>query len=171
MSDAETVVGRMISALNEHDLDRAMRFFSGDAVGVNPGGQAEGHEQIASYYAACLAAFPDGRLTIWGTVACEDLAIVEGLFTGTHGGPLLMPGGDTLEQTGLGVSVRLGAAFNVENGLIASCRYYFDQLELFTRLGAKLVPGTSEEEERETGTAIGGRRTRRTRPWRSWWRG
>ncbi|MCT9930823.1 ester cyclase [Planotetraspora sp. A-T 1434] len=140
MSDAETVVGRMINALNEHDLDRAMRFFSGDVVGVGPGGQAEGHAEVASYYTAFVDAFPDVRMTVWSTVARDDLVVVEGMYTGTHRGPVLLPGGGSIEATGQGISLRACVAFTVKDDQIVSYQSYYDQLELFARLGAKLVP-------------------------------
>ncbi|MCT9933107.1 nuclear transport factor 2 family protein [Planotetraspora sp. A-T 1434] len=139
MSDAEKIVDQAIRTLNDHDLDGTMRWFSRDVVRVGPAGQAEGHEEVASYYALFLDAFPDARVTVWSTYAFGDIVVVEGMCTGTHRGPLLLPGGEVLEPTGRGVSVRMCAAFTVENGLIVSCRNYFDQLELFARLGVGLA--------------------------------
>lgn len=56
-------------------------------------------------------------------------------MTGTHLGPLLLPGGSMLEATGQRIAVRGAGLCTIENGLIVSDRDYYDQLELFSQLG------------------------------------
>jgi len=138
MVTARELKDRVIAALNDHDLEAAMRCFARDAVYVGPVGAAEGHEQIAWYFQHLLQAFPDLQLTPWCKVpVCDPAvsAVSEYVMTGTHLGPLLLPGGSTLEATGQRIAVRAAGLCTIENGLIISDRDYYDQLELFSQLG------------------------------------
>lgn len=138
MITARELKDRVIEALNDHDLEAAMRCFARDAVYVGPVGSAEGHEQIAWYFQHLLQAFPDLQLTPWCKVpVCDPAvsAVSEYVMTGTHLGPLLLPGGSMLEATGQRIAVRAAGLCTIENGLIISDRDYYDQLELFSQLG------------------------------------
>ncbi|MEV4295350.1 ester cyclase [Microbispora rosea] len=138
MVTAREVKDRVIAALNDHDLEAAMRCFARDAVYVGPVGAAEGHEQIGWYFEHLLQAFPDLQLTPWCKVpVCDPAvsAVSEYVMTGTHLGPLLLPGGSALEATGHRIAVRAAGLCTIENGLITSDRDYYDQLELFSQLG------------------------------------
>lgn len=132
------VVDRLMSALNAHDLNAVMRCYVADAVAVGPELAAENPDEIASYYLHTWQGFPDFRLTVWEKIVCHDLIAAETLATGTHSGPYLVPGGEVLEATGRSVSVRCSWVFTTESDYILSQRLYFDQLELYSRLGAQL---------------------------------
>jgi predicted ester cyclase len=132
------VVDRLISAMNRHDLDGVMECYTPAAVGVTPEFEAENLEEIASYYLHLWQGFPNMRLTVWEKVASGDLVVTEMLATGSHNGPFLVAGGEVIEGTGRNVSVRLSWLFNVENDRVVSYRLYFDQLELYAQIGARL---------------------------------
>lgn len=132
------VVDRLIGALNAHDLDAVMRCYAGDAVVVGPEMEAENLDEIASYHLHVWQGFPDHHLTVWEKIVCRDAIAVETLATGTHTGPYLVAGGDVLEATGRSISVRCSWIFTVESDFILTQRLYFDQLELYSRLGAQL---------------------------------
>ncbi|GIH70125.1 ester cyclase [Sphaerimonospora thailandensis] len=132
------VVDRLIGALNAHDLDAVMRCYVADAVVVGPEMGAENLDEIASYHLHIWQGFPDHHLTVWEKIARRDMIAAEVLATGTHTGPYLVAGGDVLEATGRSISVRGSWLVTVESDYILSQRVYFDQLELYTRLGAQL---------------------------------
>jgi hypothetical protein len=139
MSDAYAVVDRLVAAINDHDLEAVTRCYSPQAVGVGPQGMAEGREELASFHTLVWEGFPDVHLSVWEEVACDDAVIIEASVTGTHLGPFLLPGGELLEPTGRSISVRYCWVFTVdEDGIIAQ-RVYYDQLELYTGLGAHLA--------------------------------
>src|SRR4051794_35681059 len=101
MLTAREVKDRVFDALNDHDFDALIECFAPDGVYVNPVGVSEGREQIVWYFDHLLKAFPDLRLTPWHIIAGEsEPAVVEYTMTGTHLGPLLLPGGSVLEATG-----------------------------------------------------------------------
>jgi steroid delta-isomerase-like uncharacterized protein len=140
MPDAQELADMVLSALNDHDLDRALRLYSPDAVFVSPFGVAEGREQIGWYYEHFYKAFPDIRMTVWQRVTCGDLAFTEWTLTGTHTGPFVVPGGGRVDGTGHRMTVRGCSMFAVEEGQIISHREYYDQLELYAQLGFSLGP-------------------------------
>jgi ketosteroid isomerase-like protein len=141
MSDAQEVVDRLKAAYDRHDLDGITRCYDPQGVSVSPGGIAEGEDQIASYHAMFLEAFPDAMLTPWSEIVCGDTSIMEFTVTGTHTGPYLIPGGEVVEATGRPIVMRGCSVFTVENGRITAHRFYFDQLELVSQLGCALTIG------------------------------
>jgi limonene-1,2-epoxide hydrolase len=139
MTEACAVVNRLVAAINDHDLDAAMRCYSPRAAAVGPQGVADGPEEIAFYHLHVWEAFPDLHMTVWETIASGDLVVLESTVTGTHNGLFLLPGGQALEPSGKGISVRYCWTFTVEAGAIVAQRVYYDQLEMYSQLGARLV--------------------------------
>jgi hypothetical protein len=64
-----------------------------------------------------------------------NTAIDEGCFVGMHTGELPGPAGEAIPPTGKKVRVRECDAATVENGVITSHRFSFDQMELLGQLG------------------------------------
>ncbi|MFC4534877.1 ester cyclase [Sphaerisporangium dianthi] len=139
MGDAHALKDKLLEAFNAHDLDRVLQCHSRDGVLVTPEGVAEGHDQIASFYEEVFKGFPDLRMTIWHTVSCADPAVTEWMLTGTHDGPLALPGGGVLDGTGRPVAVRGTSTCSVGNDKIITHRIYYDQLELYSQLGGELL--------------------------------
>jgi hypothetical protein len=140
MSENSQVSDALVDAVNDHALDRVLRLYGPHAVFVAPGGVGEGHEQIATFYTHIFEGFPDLGATLWRKITSGSVTVLEWMLTGTHLGPFLMPGGETLEATGRRVAVRGSSAADLDGCLIVSHRIYFDQLELFTSLGARFTP-------------------------------
>jgi predicted ester cyclase len=132
------VVNRLMEAVNAHDMEACVRCYSLAAAMVGPEMQAEGREQIASYHAHVWDGIPDLSITVWDRITERDRVAIEGTFNGTHTGPFLIAGGQVIEPSGRRVSIHLCWVFTIENDLITTHRLYFDQLELYTQLGAGL---------------------------------
>ncbi|MFI6803261.1 ester cyclase [Streptosporangium canum] len=128
----------LVEVVNNHDLEALLRRYSPQAVAVAPGGMAEGRDQISSYYAHFLEAFPDLHVTVWSTVEQGNDTSCEFSLAATHTGSFLMPGGVVLPPTGQKIRIRVCSVHTVESGLILSHRFYYDQLELFFQLGVGL---------------------------------
>ncbi|MBB2914714.1 ketosteroid isomerase-like protein [Streptosporangium becharense] len=133
------VADRLVDAINAHDLDAVVRCYTPRAVGVGPELQVEDPEQIASYYEHAWQGFPDLRLDILEKVEAGDVVVLQGVVTGTHTGPYLISGGETLEGTGRRVNVRCCLILTLEGDLISSHAVYYDQLESYTQLGVRLL--------------------------------
>ncbi|ETK35207.1 hypothetical protein GCM10009530_76370 [Microbispora corallina] len=134
MSDVLVALDRLRRAYNRHDLDALARCFGERGVVVAPDGVGEGGEEVASYYGTFFSAFPDTRVVIQSVVVSGDILVSEYTVTGTHKGPYLAPGGDVVEPTDRPIGFRVCSVSHVVNGLIASHRIFYDQLELVTQI-------------------------------------
>ncbi|WP_169951665.1 nuclear transport factor 2 family protein [Microbispora sp. H11081] len=138
MSEVLRAVDRLRQAINRHDLDALARCFDERAVLVAPDGIAECREEIASYYSQWMEAYPNMVITPQSVTMFADTVAAEFTISGTHKGPLLVPGGDVLEATGRPVLVRSCSFSTVEDGLILSHRLFYDQLEMAAQIGGFL---------------------------------
>ncbi|GIG85037.1 ester cyclase [Planotetraspora kaengkrachanensis] len=130
----------MTEAINDHDIQRILSCYSGDAVLVTPSGVSEGPDQIAWFYEHFFKGFPDLHVTAWDELYDSDNpAVTEWTFCGTHTGPFLLPDGREIEGTGRRVTVRATCVTHVEDGRMRTHREYFDQLELYSQLGFGLT--------------------------------
>ncbi|GIH47044.1 ester cyclase [Microbispora rosea] len=132
------VVNRMLRAMNAHDLDAVLRCYAPGAVVIGPEMEAGEPGEIASYMLQMWDGFPDLRFTLWETVTLADAVATEMTAAGTHTGPYLVAGGDILAPTGRGINVRVSWFWHLEDGLIQSQRFYYDQLEIYAQLGLRL---------------------------------
>lgn len=136
VTPARRALDEMRAAIDAHDLDAVTRALSPGCVFVTPEGVAEGREEVASYLAQFLGSFPDYHILVWRKIDMGDCAVDEFSGTGTHTRPMLLPSGEVLEPTGRKILLRgCSVCTSDENGLIASCQLYFDQLEMLTQLG------------------------------------
>lgn len=143
MSTYWDIKHRLDDAVNAHDLQGVLACYSEDAVYVGPSGVVEGHEQIAWYYEQFFTAFPDFHSTAWFELDnCDNPAVTEWTYTGTHTGPILLPDGREIEGTGRRIAIRAICAAYVQDGKIVTHREYFDQLELYSQLGFGLTDKT-----------------------------
>ncbi|WP_248962732.1 ester cyclase [Sphaerisporangium perillae] len=132
---------RLTEAYNSHDVDAITRCYGPRAVTVTPGGVAEGREEIYSYYAEWVGAFPDSVATPSLLVVSEDTGVLEFMVTGTHKGPLVLADGVVAEATGRPIALRCCSVCTMEDGAVASHRLYYDQLELAAQLGYPMPGG------------------------------
>jgi ketosteroid isomerase-like protein len=139
MSDDQEIEDGLIAAFNAHDFETLADFFSPRATYVCPGGVAEGREEIASYFALYLEGFPDISITPHGKAEVGDLVVFEWTVTSTHTGPFLLPDGEIAHPSGRRIAVR-GCDFRtMDDGLIASQRVYYDQLEMLAQLDVPYI--------------------------------
>ena len=128
-------------AVFQNDLEAAANLYAPDAVMVTPDqGEVRGREQIIGYLKQFNDAFPDNRYEPAYAHESGDTAIDEGYFVGTNTAPLPLPTGEEIPATGKHVRVRACDIATVQNGVITSHRFYFDQMEFLGQLG--LVPET-----------------------------
>ncbi|MBB6472755.1 ester cyclase [Sphaerisporangium rubeum] len=140
MLSSDNAVVRLKNAFNRHDLDALAGCFSSMAVLVAPDGIGQDREEIASYYAQFLEAFPDSMVTPLSLAVCGDTLVSEYTISGTHKGPYLAAGGEVAEATGRPIAVRACCWTVVEDdGLISSHRVFYDQLELVVQIGGTLA--------------------------------
>ena len=96
----------------------------------------DGEEAVRAYFAASRTPFPDQGNEIIAIAGGGDSVLVEFWLTGTHLGPLRLPGG-VVEPTGKTFKVRMAATFEFAPGSdkIICERPYFDQGAVVRALG------------------------------------
>jgi predicted ester cyclase len=131
----QQVLDRNLTTLNARDIDGYLANQQPDVEFVLSGGATlYGREEIRHYIEALWKAFPDGKLAFGAQVFADDAAATELVFTGTHTGPLMTPGGP-IPPTGNHVTLHSASILHIKEGLIAWEHLYSDQLELLTQLG------------------------------------
>jgi len=126
---------RITNAVVTGDAAALRRLYAADAVAETPDvGRIEGSEAIAEYLMSFPRAFPDASWEALATHECEDTAIDEGWFVGTHTAALSTPDGE-IAPTGKTLRLRECDALTVKDGVAVSHRFYYDQLDFMTQLG------------------------------------
>jgi ketosteroid isomerase-like protein len=141
MGEARQVMDAVTEAVFQKDLEAAANLYAPDAVMATADqGELRGREQIIGYLKQFNDAFPDNRYEPAYAHESGDTAIDEGYFVGTNTAPLPLPTGEELPATGKQVRVRACDIATVQNGVITSHRFYFDQMDFLGQLG--LLPDT-----------------------------
>jgi ketosteroid isomerase-like protein len=136
MGKAREVMDRVTNAVFSGDQEALRQLYAPDAVAETPEqGPIRGREEVVAWVAGIMAAFPDASYELSRGHESGDTAIDEGYLVGTNTGPLPMPTGESLPATGKRVRLRSCDAATVENGLVTSHRFYYDQMDFLGQLG------------------------------------
>jgi len=136
MGDARRAMDGATDAAFIQDWAGAEKWYADDAVGVTPDeGEIKGAAEIVRWLKQFFDSFPDGKYASEYKHESGDTAIDEGWFVGTNTGPIALPTGNTLPATGKRVRLRVADAATVENGVITSHRFYYDQMDFLGQLG------------------------------------
>jgi ketosteroid isomerase-like protein len=123
------------AAFNAHDIDGFAELIADDAVVRAPGGMGgNGKQACTEFFSAWLGAFPDAHVTVHDLYVCDDVAVEEGTFAGTHLGVLHAPGGD-IQPTGSRVTLDYMQAIRHRAGKQAAFDLMYDRLQLLEQLG------------------------------------
>jgi ketosteroid isomerase-like protein len=136
VGEAREVLDRLTDAVMGGRADEVRDLYADNATVMTPdAGEVSGRDAITAYFNQFSQGFPDASWEPLSTPEVSNAAIDEGYFIGTHTGPLETPTGETIPPTGKQVRVRECDIATVENGLITSHRFYFDQMEFLEQLG------------------------------------
>ena len=139
MGEARDIIDRVTQAAMSGDVETLRGLYAEEAVIETPDqGTITGRDAIVEWISGFQKAFPDLTYEPLNEYEIGNTAIDEGAISGTHTGPLEAPTGETVPPTGKRVRVRETDLATVENGKVASHRFYFDQMEFLAQLG--LVP-------------------------------
>ena len=134
MAEARDLAEAHIRAFNERAWSRAAEIYAPDLVLVEPGGTTRGIDGFLSHGQGFAAAFPDSRMEITTLIESGDHAVAEGVYSGTHTGPLATPQGE-LPPTGRTLRLPICLVFEVAAGRITSNHAYYDQMTFAAQLG------------------------------------
>lgn len=120
-----------------HDWDAVIATFAHPRYELlGSGAVFDGEAAVRRYFAASRVPFPDQGNEIIAIAATGDTVLVEFWLTGTHLGPLRLPG-RTVEPTGKAFRVRMAATFEFapDGDKIVCERPYFDTGAVARALG------------------------------------
>ena len=136
MGEARDVMDRLTEAVFRTEFDAVAECYASDAVAITPDqGEVKGTEAIVGWLKEFLDAFPDAQFELLQAHESGSNAIDEGYFVGTNTGPIVLPTGESMPATGRSVRFRACDIATVENGVVTSHRFYFDQMEFLEQLG------------------------------------
>jgi ketosteroid isomerase-like protein len=136
MGEPRKVMNRVTEAVTSNDLETLKELYAQNAVIETPDqGTISGRDAIVAYLGGFAAAFPDLSWESTHEHESGNTAIDEGYVLGTHTGTLEAPTGESIPATGKRLRVRSIDAATVENGVVTSHRFYFDQLDFLGQLG------------------------------------
>lgn len=134
-AEARRVFDRVTEAVVSKDLETLATLYAPDAVAITPEGEIRGRAQIVGYFKQFMDACPDLRWESLHAHESGNTAVDEGFVVGTHTGPLAMPTGETIPPTGRQLRLRECDIATVDDGVVTSHRFYYDQMEVLGQLG------------------------------------
>jgi predicted ester cyclase len=133
--ESRAVAERGLKAFNAHDMEALARDSAPDIEATAPGDiKLKGPQAVKEYNQNFVTAFPDVRVEAKNIFTAGNTVIVEGVFTGTHGGTLKTPMGD-VPATGRKVRGEYIQILEVDRGLVKRDNLLYDQVQLMTQLG------------------------------------
>lgn len=139
MTDPKQVIRELVSAVNEHDFERASRYLSPDCEIITPFATLRGREHFKAYLNGLVAAFPDLRQNVQTLIAEGTTVVVEWTLTGIHRGPLQTPAGP-IPATGKAMAAHGCDVYRLEGEQVVSDRIYRDRQETLVQLGLAQEP-------------------------------
>ena len=125
---------------NAHDLVGFAEVLADDVVFRAPGGmQGAGKAACVAFYGGWIEAFPDAHVEVTSVHVIDDIAVEEGIFTGTQDGVLHGAAGD-LPPTGRTVRLDYLQVLRFRDGTHVSFNLSFDRLTMLEQLGLAPVP-------------------------------
>ena len=131
----EDLLNQILKTFETRDADATAALYEPDAVYHMYPETYHGRDAIRDSMAAWFKAFPDTSWDLKSLVSSGDTFIAEGIFKGTHDGPLAM-GESEVPATGKSVAVPCCFIGRVSpNGLIAEDRTYLNAAIMMEQLG------------------------------------
>jgi len=140
MSEARDLAEAHIRAFNERAWGRAAEIYAPDLAVTEPGGPVSGIEEFIGHAQGFTTAFPDSRMEVTAIIESGSQVAVEGVYSGTHTGPLASPQGQ-VPPTGRTLNLPICLVFEVAAGRITSNHAYYDQMTFAAQLG--LLPDSA----------------------------
>jgi steroid delta-isomerase-like uncharacterized protein len=136
MDDAVTVAKKGIDVFDHGDWEAFRNDLTEDCVyrEFASGQEVRGIQENLRAARAWHDAFPDVNGEITNAFGSGDQAVLQIVWSGTHTGALVGPGG-TIPPTGRRARVDAVQVVKVRDGKIAATDHYFDLMTLLTQLG------------------------------------
>ena len=131
----EDLLTRILKTWETCDAEATAAFYEEDASYHIYPEVLEGRAAVRDSMAAWFTAFPDAQWELKKLMSSGDTFIAEGIFKGTHNGPMKTAEG-AIPPTGKAVALPCCFIGRVsENGLVAEDHTYFNAVTLMEQLG------------------------------------
>ena len=145
MSDPLDIAGRVIDAVNAHDIEALRGLYAPDARARRPGWPQEGRpEALLASYEMDFACVPDIRFGPVSTLSDGPHVVTELRITGTNTGPtvlgdfgkaLLVADIEEVPPTGRSIDLPAILVHEVRDHLVVAERQYWGLLEFHVQTG------------------------------------
>lgn len=134
MGEPKQIIRRFYEAIQAAQFDQAMALCDPEIAVRNPVAEYRGQTPFRAYWMADIEAFPDRRYEVVRLIEEERTVVAEVVMTGTHTGPLHLPG-RLIPPTNKAVRFGVAVFFEVEAGKIVGTQAQFDRLAFLEQLG------------------------------------
>lgn len=138
MTQLQDLLKAHYDAINAGDLDAAAAVFDPDVQTETPSGALKGIDEFRALGEAFQTAAPDNRMRVVNSYESGDTIIVEGVYSGTHTGPLVGPAG-TIPATGNAFAFPYVDILRARDGKFVTHHIYWDNMAFLAQLG--VLPG------------------------------
>lgn len=123
-------------ALSNRNVKQAVSLFSttGEFKDMSSLEVMRGSVELEKMFSSWIKAFPNMKVQIQNIFGTGDQVVCEGILTGTHTGPMLMPEGE-IKPTGKSVNIPYCEIFKVGNNKINHLSCYMETAKFFQQLG------------------------------------
>jgi predicted ester cyclase len=142
MTDARMLAERLFEVIDSHRWADVGTVLTADAAMTSPFGDRLTVDAWLDVNRSFAAACPDGRHTLTDVVDGGDHVAIEGIWTGTHTGPLAGPAG-AIPPTGRSVVLPFCAVAARRGERIAAVTVHLDQLTMLGQLGLLPEPAAA----------------------------
>lgn len=138
------VADAFINAQNRHDIASLGQLVAENVSYWDPGLPAPitGRQAVENYFAEGWKSFPDTTIRLLNRIATEDQLVEELEWSGTHQGPINIPGMPPIPPTGKRASGKAVSVARLKEGKIVSANVYYDNMSFMAQLGLMKPPGS-----------------------------
>jgi len=141
-TDARTLAERLFTVIDGGRWDEYETVMHRDVRMTSPFSALRSAAEWVEFSRGFATAMPDGRHTVTGVVQDGDLLAIEGIWTGTHTGPLATPDGE-VPPTGRAVTMPFCAVGTQREDRLAEVTVHLDQLGMLAQLGLLPEPAAA----------------------------
>ncbi|MDX6198763.1 MAG: hypothetical protein QOJ79_1914 [Actinomycetota bacterium] len=134
MAELRDLVEQHYDGMRDGDIDESLGVFTPDCVTVMPGAGTLTLDELRPFLEGFKTAVPDAHMDVRHMYELSGTCIVEGVFRGTHSGPMRTPQGE-LPPTGNEIAVEYADVFVARDGLIGEHRIYYDTVQMMAQMG------------------------------------
>ena len=135
MSTNREIAEQYLRLIDRGQVDAAVALFAPAFEFTNPMARVTDVGTLAMMMKGYGASFPGHQAEITNAVEAGEHVVVEGIWRGTHTGPMMLPNGASIPATGKTVAVPFATLFRIQGGKIQSHHGYWDAAGFMAQLG------------------------------------